>query len=570
MESLERSNFSISDTSIINYDDNKSIPEDDLIHCENLFAFASANARSVAAKIGSVVDTFRDLDLTFMNISETWLKDDSNLRNNLADLEEAHGLSMITKCRRTRGGGVGIVYDKSKIQLSKFPVNTDYEIVAARGKTRLTRRPVLVVSYYIPLNITAADFRLLLRDVGDIVGRAKTTMPDPIIIVSGDANRRKIHEGLADFPDIQDVQLPPSRQGAALLRCASNLDTEVKQTFTVSPLESDDSVQSDHRIVVVRADLPRRDTFKKTSFTFRPYTKAGEHKFGSLLLSTDWSQIMTEDPSSAVATFDKILSDYTDMCFPEKRQTIKSTDLPWATARYKRKVRQRKRCFRQDGRYQRWKRLKKESKEILRQEREKFLDKVDNETERCPNGKAFYEAVKLLQLHERPATWAPRELFPGESDQTITEKIAEFFNKISREFTPLDPPAPGSAESFERIEAYQISARLRTMKKPKSRIPGDIDRRLNEKYSDVLAQPLFYIYETIRKTCRWPKTWNQERVSVIPKNDCPTSLSELRNLSCTPLYSKLLESFILDKLKSKVKLSDSQYGGLKGCGSTTS
>ena len=39
-----------------------------------------------------------------------------------------------------------------------------------------------------------------------------------------------------------------------------------------------------------------------------------------------------------------------------------------------------------------------------------------------------------------------------------------------------------------------------------------------------------------------------------------------RQLSCTPLFSKVLESFILKRLKDETSLSDSQYGGLKGCG----
>ena len=55
-----------------------------------------------------------------------------------------------------------------------------------------------------------------------------------------------------------------------------------------------------------------------------------------------------------------------------------------------------------------------------------------------------------------------------------------------------------------------------------------------------------------------------ETVSVIPKNPAPANLAELRNLSCTPLFSKVLESFIFDRLKDKIKLSNKQYGGVKG------
>ena len=42
-------------------------------------------------------------------------------------------------------------------------------------------------------------------------------------------------------------------------------------------------------------------------------------------------------------------------------------------------------------------------------------------------------------------------------------------------------------------------------------------------------------------------------------------MTELRNLSCTPLFSKVLESFVLQKLKNEVSLSGRQFGGIKGC-----
>ena len=157
-------------------------------------------------------------------------------------------------------------------------------------------------------------------------------------------------------------------------------------------------------------------------------------------------------------------------------------------------------------------------------------------------------------------------MFPGESDEDVCEKVAEFFNKISREYQPCTEPRPGDAEDFPKIETYQISGRLRKMKIPRGCLKGDVPPILNRKYSDFIALPLTYIYNLIRETCRWPKLWKEEQVTVIPKNTCPTSLGELRNLSCTPVYSKLLESFVMDEAKKTVKLSEVQYGGQKGCG----
>ena len=84
--------------------------------------------------------------------------------------------------------------------------------------------------------------------------------------------------------------------------------------------------------------------------------------------------------------------------------------------------------------------------------------------------------------------------------------------------------------------------------------------------ADILAIPLHHIFTRVYQTLVWPELWKSETVNIIPKNAAPSDLTQLRNLSCTPLFSKLLESFVLDELKAETKLSDDQYGGLKNVG----
>ena len=58
--------------------------------------------------------------------------------------------------------------------------------------------------------------------------------------------------------------------------------------------------------------------------------------------------------------------------------------------------------------------------------------------------------------------------------------------------------------------------------------------------SDILAIPLTDIYNTARCYHSWPELWKEETMIIIPKSQNPTTYSELRNLSCTPLFSKVL------------------------------
>ena len=64
----------------------------------------------------------------------------------------------------------------------------------------------------------------------------------------------------------------------------------------------------------------------------------------------------------------------------------------------------------------------------------------------------------------------------------------------------------------------------------------------------------------------WPAAWKRETVTVFPKTQSASSFEECRNLSCTPLFSKVMESFLMDMIRSEVKVDESQYGGIKKCG----
>ena len=116
------------------------------------------------------------------------------------------------------------------------------------------------------------------------------------------------------------------------------------------------------------------------------------------------------------------------------------------------------------------------------------------------------------------------------------------------------------------LHEYEVAARIRLFKKPKSTVPGDIFPKLVTQFADFLAILLTDIYNCITRTRDWPKCWKVEFVTIIPKKASPESLSDLRNISCTLLASKMYESYVLDWMKLEVALRSNQYGGVKGLG----
>ena len=97
-------------------------------------------------------------------------------------------------------------------------------------------------------------------------------------------------------------------------------------------------------------------------------------------------------------------------------------------------------------------------------------------------------------------------------------------------------------------------------------VPGDVFPKLVTILSDFFAIPLTDIYNKISSSFIWPRCWKKEFVTVIPKKSIPEGLGDLRNISCTLLASKMYESYVLDWLKSEVKMRSNQYGGVKGLG----
>ena len=135
-------------------------------------------------------------------------------------------------------------------------------------------------------------------------------------------------------------------------------------------------------------------------------------------------------------------------------------------------------------------------------------------------------------------------------------------------FTPLtDSDLPKSwQKDYPHLQPHEVSLRLKKCRKPKSMIEGDIFPQLVDSFSDILAIPLTKIYNLTMWTYNWPRQWKMETVTVIPKTPNAETYEDCRNLSCTPLFSKVLEAFMMDRINSEVKIDPKQYGGLKGCG----
>ena len=103
------------------------------------------------------------------------------------------------------------------------------------------------------------------------------------------------------------------------------------------------------------------------------------------------------------------------------------------------------------------------------------------EVKQTGNTRSYYKAVNLLKTKYAPVVWGISSLFPGETDVQIDEQVAEFFNRISKEFDPIPDPVCTMDVASPPIKPYKLSVRLRTFRKPQSQVTGDIYPQLVSK-----------------------------------------------------------------------------------------
>ena len=202
--------------------------------------------------------------------------------------------------------------------------------------------------------------------------------------------------------------------------------------------------------------------------------------------------------------------------------------------------------------------------------REKFLDSQRQKFIGPNASTQFYKNVKSFKNAEKPREFDVRDLRPGKQDKEVADEVAQYFNRISCEFRPLETcEIPFTYHrDLPRLSTAEVEKMITGAKKTKSMVRGDIYPRLVNDVAATIAVPLSDIYNSVIDSFIWPVSWKREYVSTIPKKNIPEGLSDLRNISCTLFISKVFESYVLTRIEEEITLKTNQYGGVKGCSTT--
>ena len=539
-------------------------------------SFINANARSLIPKMESLADCFTEKGLDLAAITETWFQTSRDRDDLEAELNSRFSLGMMSRERDVAAsngrqyGGVAIIYRRQTTRLERFHLTnpSNFEVIAAVGKVTGVKGKIFFLACYAPPNMLPSEAKLLIEYLSDVVCEAKRTYRDCSIVITGDFNQWPVQELLDEHPDLGEIDHGPTRGTRSIDRSFCNFGRSVRESGTLAPLETEDGRPSDHLMAYALAtfEAPPKDT---VTYTYRPYTDKGEAKFLEALKHLPWTEVLqTNDVNSKANIFQDILSSAFNEAFPLRTTTRRESDPPWVNDRIRRLTKKRRKVYDKHGRSKRWRALKKLSDKLYRERAAKYFQNQKQLLTGPDACRSFYRNVRAYKSREKPPDFDVCSLFPEKEKVEVAEELAEHFNSISKEFDGLtEDQLPTSYSSpLPVISPTEVEERLVAFRKPKSMVPGDIFPKLVNKAARSLSVPLASIYNAMGSSGAWPDDWKTEYVTPIPKVPLPSSTNDLRNISCTKLFSKVYESFILPQLTSQAKLRTNQYGGVKGLG----
>ena len=548
---------------------------------EDVFTIINTNARSLCPKINSLVDCFEEVGAQLGIVTETWLSDGAGLEDDVRDFVLGTGLGMLYRNRpnNTRGyshGGVALVFKSSACNFEELSIDNpdDHEVLVGLGTLPGHSRKMVALAFYIPPGLSVPAGKKCLDFITDTVLHIKRKYKEPYLVIAGDFNQWDIAGALGDYADITETDVGPTRGDRRLDRIFVSFGENVSSAGTLPPLETDASSSehvrlSDHRIAFTTSALPRMPSFKRLTYSYRYMDPDCVEDFGRWLVAVDWEPVLAAQGSNRkAAAYQEILAAGVSSHFPWKTTRRKDSDPPWINDAVRRKIRRRKAIYRLEGRSIRWKKMKKDTMALLKRRMKVYQDSQREVLLASDGHRSFFKNAKSYMTKEKPRPFDVTSMFPGKSDSEVAEILSVYFNTISQEFSPLEPSDIPTTypQSIPRLAMHEVAARLKSFRKPKSMVTGDLFPSLVTRFADILAIPLTSVYNEVTRTKIWPQSWKEESVTVIPKTRIPAGLGQLRNISCTKLVSKVYESFVLGWLGAQVKVKTNQFGGVKGCG----
>ena len=158
------------------------------------------------------------------------------------------------------------------------------------------------------------------------------------------------------------------------------------------------------------------------------------------------------------------------------------------------------------------------------------------------------------------------------SDQAQAEKISDYYATISSEYQPIKsedfPDYKAGEYKPPRISTSKVVKVIKSMNKQAAAVPGDLPRKIIDKFCDELSRPLAHLINSCLTMGQHPKIWKVEFVTPVPKVLPPEKLKDLRKISRLLNFSKITDKILAQFISEDMQQTrdKSQFGNQKKIG----
>ena len=530
----------------------------------------SANARSIFPKFDDLVDKLENSRVDLAQISETWQDVKKNDHNSKIDrLENQYGFKWYSYARSkyrddgslTGGGGCSILVNSRNWlsnQLDEIPVPQGLEVVWVKvaPKSKCELKLLIVCGIYSKPN--SRKKTILSDHIAMNYYLLKMKYPEAKFVFLGDFNCYKPDHILQLSPQLRQLVHYSTHGEKTIDLIVTDIHTLYHPPVPCDPLLPDhptEAAPSDHmgNLLIPRSvtGVVSSRAFRK--LTVRPLSDSQISALGRWISQEPWDHLQSmSDVDSQLEHFTSTVFLMLNTIAPEKEIKIALDDPPWMNTRIKTIIRQRNREFDKKGKSEKWRKLMKKSKSMVRIAKKNFSENfISNLKDTDPSTwMKRMNKLGLASFQKENTGW--QFLNEVKPDQILTDEMADYFANISKDFTPVDPSlldlVPPNADFVSEVPClpreHEVFDVLKLAKKTSS-VPSDLPTTFVKEFLPFLAKPAHIIFSKSIIDGAYPTRWKTEYVTPHPKILPPVSYGDLRNLSLTEFLSKSFERFIL-------------------------
>ena len=548
---------------------------------KHLLSCVHFNCRSLAMNFQNLSTFVSELDLDFSTIclTETWLTSDSSHSN-------LDGYAFLANNRSTkRGGGVGMFINsnvsyKQRNDLTIMTESLESLFIEVSHFSNINKQ-CLVGVLYRPPGSSTIEFLDCLNTILYTINRERKTC-----FLLGDFNFDLLvvdtSNSVSDFFDCMMTysMYPLIHVPTRITDTTATLLDNVFTNYNVNDCKSGVLIAdvSDHLPVYVLTDISLKPTqTSNESFFFkRTITDINTYKFMNMLANMDFA-INTGNVDSDYNVFMSKLSSTYNECFPLKKIHLRQhAKQPWYNAEIARM------CSKKLKLYKKY--LSK------RTENSKRKYKIFRNKVTCAIRKAKHQYYNLKFQRARgnmKSTWKAINELLGKrakakvdfmddngfslSDVDVAESFNDFFVNIAPKLISNLPPntdvqyepvnTPHNANSFfcRPITNNEIIKIVCNMKNKTSTGVDELDITVIKKTIHLLCDPLCVIFNASLQSGTVPNQMKIAKVIPIFKTGDTCSFSNYRPISILPLFSKILERCMYNRLSEFINIHNLLY-----------